>query len=441
MKKGEKGAGARAGALEELELRTWSELVAFGDALRRRSEGAAVLQDRFGRIGAWVASVTANGEPALRHKAEALAQKPLGPLGRLALCELGATLRRPPDVLMAVVHVLLLRNATEHGVSLRCVGIVDDDDDDEEEEEEEGEEDDDDNGDTSAQKMTFDPEARWPEIFPDGWLIAKPRSYSFRYLVVANHASREQLDGAQLAIKGAIMGSSKLLVNGMLQGKGTQGKEPVSASISIKDFVASSSKDAVEKSFENETLGVCGLITRASALQLAGLVRTELLEPFFGKRIVEEENAGASASSADPEGEGNTSGEHHGRNLRAGRPGYGADFRGNPAGVGGGRGFLGGPGGFGDDLLPGGGTGQGGMLFGPGNAAFDGRGGGNRPAGVPPGARFDPFGPPGVVPRGGGFGPRPRGPPRGGPGPGNSFGGDPDPDHLPPPHGADDMYF
>lgn len=44
---------------------------------------------------------------------------------------------------------------------------------------------------------------------------------------------------------------------------------------------------------------------------------------------------------------------------------------------------------------------------------------------VPPGARFDPFGP-GVV--------RPR-PPRGGP----RFG-EPDPDHAAPP-GADDMYF
>jgi proteasome inhibitor subunit 1 (PI31) len=43
---------------------------------------------------------------------------------------------------------------------------------------------------------------------------------------------------------------------------------------------------------------------------------------------------------------------------------------------------------------------------------------------VPPGARFDPYGPPDIGPRGG---------------PGRGLG-EPDPDHLPPP-GYDDMFM
>eukprot|EP00761_Pharyngomonas_kirbyi_P014112 gb/GECH01014142.1/.p1 GENE.gb/GECH01014142.1/~~gb/GECH01014142.1/.p1 ORF type:complete len:329 (+),score=75.83 gb/GECH01014142.1/:1-987(+) len=57
-----------------------------------------------------------------------------------------------------------------------------------------------------------------------------------------------------------------------------------------------------------------------------------------------------------------------------------------------------------------------------GNGSRPGMGGPRIPPGsVPPGARFDPFGPPPMYPRGGGPGPR------------RSTRGDPDPDHFPPP--------
>ncbi len=115
-----------------------------------------------------------------------------------------------------------------------------------------------------------------------------------------------------------------------------------------------------------------------------------------------------------------------------------------------GRGGVGGvrPGSFGfdDDLNPFG-SGQGGSLLGPGHPGFGGGGAGGMPRrggggggrfggggmmpGVPPGARFDPFGP--GVPGSGGGG-------RGGGGRGGHPGmGGPTPDHLRPPSmGGDD---
>ena len=93
-------------------------------------------------------------------------------------------------------------------------------------------------------------------------------------------------------------------------------------------------------------------------------------------------------------------------------------------------------------LMPGGFARRGGMLVGPDHPVFGGpRGGfddGCTPPGVPPGARFDPYGPPLPPPRrgGGAVGGRwPRGimppQPRGGSG---VIGGEPQPDHLIPPN-------
>ncbi|KAH3756770.1 hypothetical protein Pelo_11446 [Pelomyxa schiedti] len=76
----------------------------------------------------------------------------------------------------------------------------------------------------------------------------------------------------------------------------------------------------------------------------------------------------------------------------------------------------------------------GGNLIGPRHPGFGGGVGGiGRPPpglGVPPGARYDPFGPPGVYPT----------PPQSGRGRGTGSAFGPDPDHLPPP-GYDDMYM
>ena len=94
-------------------------------------------------------------------------------------------------------------------------------------------------------------------------------------------------------------------------------------------------------------------------------------------------------------------------------------------------------------LRPGGLLGSG-NLVGPAHPLFHpspgGHFGGGLPQGVPPGARFDPFLPPGIMPRGG-FGGGGRG--RGGGGIGGGFG--PNPNHLrPPPDDEDappDIYY
>ena len=129
----------------------------------------------------------------------------------------------------------------------------------------------------------------------------------------------------------------------------------------------------------------------------------------------------------------------------------GGDFDGDllPAGL---RGVGGGVGEFG--WLPrGGGSGEsfggGGSLVGPDHPLFRGRHGGDGddfrfipgrgpgplPPGVPPGARFDPFGPPGVFPGPPGPPPGWQGGRLGGSAPSTTFFG-PAPDHLPPPPDA-----
>ncbi|CAM9162735.1 unnamed protein product [Chrysoparadoxa australica] len=105
----------------------------------------------------------------------------------------------------------------------------------------------------------------------------------------------------------------------------------------------------------------------------------------------------------------------------------------HPGAIPGGVPGLGRGGDFNGDLMPGGpglGPGMPGMtgggLMGPDHPAFGGSGG----SGLLPQPRFDPYGPPMPgIPGPGGLG-RGRG---GGRGNGNRFGGDPDPDHLPPP--------
>jgi len=114
-------------------------------------------------------------------------------------------------------------------------------------------------------------------------------------------------------------------------------------------------------------------------------------------------------------------------------------------------GMFGGGGGFGGAFGPGGGSlvgpehplfgGGGGVGGYPGVPGYGGPGRGGLPPGVPPGARFDPFGPPGVgtgIPDGGGRGRG--GLPQGVPQPSRGTGsvpGLPQPDHLVPPRNED----
>lgn len=410
--------------------RTWQDLVDLGDCCRQAKSRAAGDAVDVGSAGveAFVEGLRADGDAAaMERQVEDASVRPLGAVGRLALCDLGGLgLSKPSDVLMAAVHVTALvqyqQGEGRDGVSLRCTGV-------------DGNE-------------GWDQAAAWPELFPAGWLHEQPRSYSFRYAIVGAPASVRR---SSVLVKGVMMGSNTLMLSAVVTGAATDADADeedgdddealVSASLSVKDYVAGGKRSGtVQAAVDNSDgsgLGLCGLVTRASALQLAQVVREQLLDPLLATVLPQAASASASASRSAGPGRVDL-GVPMGGGMYGGRGGSGG-------GIGMGQGSMGGPGGFGDDLLPGGGLGQGGMLFGPGNAAFDGGrvgpgpGGlvpGGVPPGVPPGARFDPFGPPGAFPAGPPPPPGRGGPPRGP----RQFPGNPDPDHLAPP-GADNMFM
>ncbi|GBG32426.1 Hypothetical Protein FCC1311_086512 [Hondaea fermentalgiana] len=449
---------------------TWADVAAVGTVCRTGAESEELSSAR-----GFVETLSAqHGEQEMRKEVEAAAKKVLGSLGHLALCDV-AKLSKPSDVLMAAVHIIVLGSAEALRVDMKPSGTAHDDEDDE---------DDEDNDEDDAPKngnSAWSSDANWPEVFPDGWLVDRPRSYSIRYNLSSSEAARQaKLEGKTFVLKGVLMSGSSLLVSAMLEGTGVDA-DPVSAALRVSDFVAGAGRSAVDAAREDGRLGLCGLITAASALQLGEVVRSEVLRPLLGK-LIPAEDAYVSTESQESNRDNGERGSGRARaDLRV--PLQGRDPRRSGGfGMRGGRelvppGPMGGPGGFGDDLLPGGGLGQGGMLFGPGNAAFDGRFGpgggfggpgpdyddddgmGGFPPGVPPGARFDPFGPPGIGgPGGGGRGPGPFGPggsrssrsshssrgsrasgSRGGPGR-TTFPGEPDPDHMRPPFGSDDMF-
>jgi len=392
-------------------------------------------------------------EEDMRRELEQMAREKLGAMGRLALCDL-SLLNKTSDVLMAAVHVQVLGNQEDLNLCMTPVGTAHDDDDD----------DDDDKEDDMKPSSQWDMAKQWPEIFPDGWLVSKPRSYSIRYkLSVPGDLAREaKVAGKTMVIKGVAMSSNILLVSAMLEASGIDGN-PISASLTVGDYVASTGgKSAVEAALQDSRTGLCGLLPTASALQLGEVVRNQILRPLLAQ-ILPPVDTSATGSSRDTDSQDRDGSTRSWRRESNGSRGSGLEV---PSRLSDPRRSLrvprmGGPGGFGDDLLPGGGFGQGGMLFGPGNAAFDGRfgpGGGRGLGGhgfddddddgfmgsVPPGARFDPYGPPGVGGMGGQPGPRnfrgSRNMGRGGAGPGRNFSGEPDPDHLRPPFGSDDMF-
>jgi hypothetical protein len=420
--------------------KTWADLRELGLAARRHADGRPIGNGS--AVDAWASKAAATKTRAEFERAvEEQAAAPLGPVGRLALCEPGDALGSAAAVLMAAAHAVVLGEARAMGVELQVAG----------------------NGEDGALAP------QWPELFPAGW--ASPGGFGFKYRVL--RLAKAEGDAAELAksftllLKGTTMGKNLLALTALasqqpqLPPQPTQQAPPqhyqqhqggdeealVTCQLVVKDFVAGAAGAAAVQAALAGADGLCSLVTRASALQLAATLRdgmlAPLLRPLRPKGALTETAEAQATASADaavrqpPRGwpRGFPAPAPYSPGLTVGGPrgGYGqSDLY--PA--------LGpaGPGGF----FPGGGLGApggGGMLYGPGNRLFDERFGnlggvpGRLPPGVPPGARFDPYGPPGVVPRG------PPPPGRAGP---RGVGGEPDPDELPPPGNsrfADDLYM
>lgn len=381
----------------------WSELRALRRALGSDEEGNPARE--------LCKELDKQGEQSKRDQVEKLVVRPLGTLGRLALCEL-KEITDVPSLLMAAVHTLFIDTGKDIGLVVECAGI-------------------------ENQEHEWNAKEHWPNHLPENWYHASSRTFGTLYKI--SQVKKKQGATAMVLLKGLMMGHKVLQITGLAV-EGDDQATPVTMSLSVFDFIAGGANqetisDALVKGEqEPDSLGICGLIPRGSAMQLSQKLREKLVDPLLGKFVSKNDDAGSRGARQ--------SNESVPRNSQGFYPPANFPPRGSPFGIG-----VGGPAaGFGDpDLYPsfggvpgpggiGGGMG-GGMLFGPGHPNFGGgRGFPPRPGGVPPGARFDPFGPPGI---GGGRGfPPGAGGGRGAGGP----GGGPDPDHLPPP-GSDDMYW
>lgn len=259
----------------------------------------------------------------------------------------------------------------------------------------------------SSEENSFEKDEEWPNLFPNNW--NQNGNYSFRYEISQN--SKRLV----VNVKGIVMGDI-LLITVLPEKEDT----PMTVNIKIPDFTTSSTGaiNTAVNELDAKGNGLSSIIARAAATQLNELVQNQIVSRLFDKMGIVK-NAGKN--------EGPRVGEERRNNpLRIPRrPMPGRPIPNIPGGIprppGPGSGGF--PGIGGNDLIPGGGGG--GSLFGPGNPSFDeyfnrGRRGENIP-GLPPGARFDPYGP-GNPPR-----PRPDG------GRGNGRGrrpGEPNPDHL-----------
>jgi hypothetical protein len=322
------------------------------------------------------------------------------------------------------------------------------------------------------------------ELVPADWVGPDGASFFFRYAT--------RLPGGATLLLAMLAAGADLVVHARTAGGGgSGGKVDTSFDLDVERFTAArqgacSAPLAIGGGGAAAAAAAAGglraalapLGTAAVSDALAAALRTHILGPLAPAPAPAPADGGrASAGRADAPAPSP---------LSTGRGGRGGGW----GGVGGAPGGLmgipapltgGGRGDFDRDLYPdfgagvpghligGGGGGMGGgmgggSLVGPGHPLFGGMGGGmgpgggmggggmgGLPPGVPPGARFDPFGPPGVLPppgyeggggRGGGRGGRGG---RGGGGAGRGGFG-PNPDHMPPPPDADnepppDMYY
>mmetsp|Transcript_409 Transcript_409/g.560 ORF Transcript_409/g.560 Transcript_409/m.560 type:complete len:407 (-) Transcript_409:136-1356(-) len=398
----------------------WAQLRGIGKILRG-DDAESVDNEIKALVTNLETGVGSNGDE-LKERFEVLCTSRYGVVGRLALCNL-VGVDSQVALLMATLHASVLDQARACNVCLLCTG-------------------------SDVDSDPWSSGDSWPELFPPGWKQSQ-QSYSFRYKIeklvnCSNSELSEEAQAISLLLTGSKMGQNSILLSAAVL---DAEDDPVTCSIKVSNYLPSkvtgSTISGLVEGRDDAEDGLSEVLTNASARQLCVLVREKLLEPLLGKYMKGTPNtvdAGVSSiTAASPSPSRQSRGATH-QHFGSPPPRPGVDLRAP-------RFPLGGPAAnFGDrDLNPDFGIlgpgHHGGMLFGPGHPGFDGRFGGpdhpDLPPGVPPGARFDPYGPPGPFGPGRGGG-GPRGGPRGGGrgGRGGHFGsrfGDPDPDHLPMP--------
>eukprot|EP00515_Schizochytrium_aggregatum_P016994 CAMPEP_0202098650 /NCGR_PEP_ID=MMETSP0965-20130614/1977_1 /ASSEMBLY_ACC=CAM_ASM_000507 /TAXON_ID=4773 /ORGANISM="Schizochytrium aggregatum, Strain ATCC28209" /LENGTH=254 /DNA_ID=CAMNT_0048667133 /DNA_START=128 /DNA_END=888 /DNA_ORIENTATION=- len=241
---------------------TWGKLVKLGKILRDDASDEAagngsVTAGSDDDVQRFAEGLNALSAADKRERVEQACTRTFGSLGRLALCDLGSV-SRPAGVLMAATHALILHEARARGAALACTGAIEDD-----------------TGDA------WSSEEEWPELLPQGWRRGDS-SFSFRYSTAPGSGRRRTF-----VVKGVPMGASTLLVSAMeLADEGSSSSAdsaPASCGLPVGDFVATShSADTIRSALAGESGhfadGLCGLLTRASAVQLAGVINRQLLD-------------------------------------------------------------------------------------------------------------------------------------------------------------------
>ena len=394
--------------MEEETLMTWESALELGAYIRAPRSGnlgtaSASSSVTSVRSEGWV-DCTAPPK-VLRRMIERDIEAKLGLLGRYALCELDALLVDTSvdalvplsrwDVLCLAMHSIILSH-NDDGVRIVCCGSV-------------GAED------------GFNSDALWPRILPKGWRNGmkyqvegvKNDPFEFELTFETN------MSGMCVAIINKLQETNIDVSHYFPEAKESDSADTVERLKSLSVAAGKTFSEIVKRKMLSTLMRISAPTSTASSQSMDTSESSESVCPssaHYGNK--KEEKPGRSPKQKKKK-----------RNQRApprGMPQLGQQIPRHPLPF---PQSIGGPGGFADDLLPGGGFGTGGnLLLGPGRNSAP-----RRPPGVPPGARFDPYGPGVRLPRPG------LGPGNFGGAPPSTALGDPDSDHLPPP-GYNDMF-
>jgi hypothetical protein len=395
---------SRPSNLQEFTSMSWSELRTSAlDLSRVRSAVGQVLGEDLHRsfVGVGLRPAMVSLETMM----ESTASRQFGLLGRLALMfaspeEASSMLKFPQQVLVFAIHSCILNSG------YTCTG-------------------------SSTQR--FEQSDSWPDCLPPAWSDSTGKSFAFRYRLKSEMSDK-------LMFKAELVGDT-LVASVQNPYDTSSNRKPIEIHLRVADFVKSKAGAAPDIP-ESKARELMNIIEQHFLMPFKEAAAQESLAKSYAPEVFETGGVTTATRESNLNNNSNNNGLPRQSALQIGRPSMLQQPQTQqaqqqmilpvavPVPVMGNRPPMINPG-FSSDLIPGGGGG-GGMLFGPGNPQFDnqmggiyggamppGRSGGN----VPAGARFDPYGPPPST----GMPSRNNGPRR------SQFGGEPDPDHYPPP--------